>query len=180
MKTIWFTSDTHFGHHNIIRYCNRPFADIDHMNETLISNWNSKVKNTDVVYHLGDVIFSHKKDVTLNLLRRLNGTKHIVWGNHDKYKNLILEAGFIDCGSLSEITIPLGGNNLTQKIVLCHYPMVSWNGAFHGVIHLHGHVHGTLPFDKTLNRMDVGVDNVNFFPVNIHDINEKFRQMRAT
>jgi calcineurin-like phosphoesterase family protein len=179
MKTIWFTSDSHFSHTNIIRYCNRPFADVEQMNEMMISNWNAKVKHTDTVYHLGDLIFSHKKDVTVNLLRRLNGTKFIIWGNHDKHKDLIINAGFIDCGSLHEVTVPLGGNNLVQKVVLCHYPLASWNGAHHGILHLHGHCHGTLPFDKTLNRMDVGVDNFNYSPVNIEEIRVKLSQMRA-
>lgn len=170
MKTIWFTSDTHFSHNNIIRYCNRPFSNVEEMDKALINNWNNKVKQNDDVYHLGDIIFSRDKNKTYEFLKKLNGRKHIIWGNHDKHKSVVIESGFIDCGQLHEMVIPLGGNNEIQKVVLCHYPLASWNGAYHGVIHLHGHCHGTLPCDKTLLRMDVGVDCCGYSPVNYEDI----------
>ena len=56
---IWFTSDLHLGHGNIIKYCNRPFKDIEHMNRALIDNWNSRVKLNDVVFHVGDFCFKN-------------------------------------------------------------------------------------------------------------------------
>jgi calcineurin-like phosphoesterase family protein len=69
MKTIWFTSDTHFSHNNIIRYCNRPFSNVEEMDEVLINNWNNKVKQNDDVYHLGDIIFSRDKNKTYDFLK---------------------------------------------------------------------------------------------------------------
>ena len=51
---VFFTSDTHFNHTNIIRFCNRPFKDVTHMNETIIANWNSVVGPDDIIFHLGD------------------------------------------------------------------------------------------------------------------------------
>jgi len=76
---IYFTSDTHFDHENIIKYCNRPFKDVNHMNESMIENWNNTVNDTDTVMHLGD--FSFKSDKFIN---RLNGNITLIKGNHDK------------------------------------------------------------------------------------------------
>ena len=82
--TTWFTSDTHFGHTNIIRYSNRPFKDVNHMNEEIIRKWNSVVSPEDTVYHLGDVALG-KIDDSLACVGRLNGTKILVDdGNHDR------------------------------------------------------------------------------------------------
>lgn len=74
----YFTSDTHFSHTNIIKYCNRPFKSVEEMDEVLIANWNSVVKKTDQVFHLGDFGYNYK------IAQRLNGHKHLIWGNHDR------------------------------------------------------------------------------------------------
>lgn len=79
----FFTSDTHFGHENILRYCDRPFSGVDHMNESLIRNWNNMVAPTDVVFHLGDVALG-PWDRWDSILTRLNGYKILVVGNHDR------------------------------------------------------------------------------------------------
>jgi calcineurin-like phosphoesterase family protein len=81
--TRFFISDTHFGHKNIIKYSNRPFRDVEHMDEMLVKNWNDRVGPTDVVYHLGDVAMgaSERWD---NILKRLSGYKILVTGNHDR------------------------------------------------------------------------------------------------
>jgi len=81
--TIFLTSDTHFGHANIIKLSNRPFRDVQHMNEMLIKNWNSVVGPEDHVYHLGDVALGTFED-SIKCLGRLNGIKHLVTGNHDR------------------------------------------------------------------------------------------------
>jgi calcineurin-like phosphoesterase family protein len=80
---IFFTSDTHFGHHNIIKYCGRPFKDANDMNESFIRNWNSVVGVDDDVYHLGDVSFMSKQQ-TINIIKKLNGRIYLVSGNHDR------------------------------------------------------------------------------------------------
>jgi calcineurin-like phosphoesterase family protein len=84
--TTWFTSDTHFGHKNIIEYCNRPFRDPFHMNEAIVGMWNDMVAPGDIVYHLGDVALG-KLDESLPYVGRLNGTKILVPGNHDRVWN---------------------------------------------------------------------------------------------
>ncbi|MEM9701635.1 MAG: metallophosphoesterase, partial [Planctomycetota bacterium] len=80
---IFFTSDTHFGHANVIKNCDRPFADVGEMDEALIANWNAVVGPKDVVYHLGDFAFRAKRKPR-EYLARLNGTVHLVKGNHDE------------------------------------------------------------------------------------------------
>lgn len=77
-----FVSDTHFGHLNIIKYSNRPFKDVSHMNEVLIGNWNEVVAPNDTVYHLGDVALGDKS-LWESVFSRLNGYKVLVVGNHD-------------------------------------------------------------------------------------------------
>ena len=80
---IYFISDTHFHHSNIIKYCNIPFKDINEMNETIISNWNSIITKDDVLYHLGDFCLSNDDEIK-NIFNRLNGNKILIRGNHDR------------------------------------------------------------------------------------------------
>lgn len=80
---VWLTSDTHFGHVNIIKYCNRPWADADEMNEGLVRLWNDEVPEDAEVLHIGDVAMG-KIALTLPLVSRLNGVKHLITGNHDR------------------------------------------------------------------------------------------------
>lgn len=79
----FFTSDTHFGHKNIIKYCNRPFADTDEMDEAIIANWNNIIGDTDTVFHLGDLALGDSSRWD-SILKRLNGYKIFVVGNHDR------------------------------------------------------------------------------------------------
>lgn len=81
-KHIWVTSDTHFNHANIIKYCNRPFSSVEEMNETIIANWNKVVSQGDTVYHLGDFALGDKSLIP-DFIRRLNGHISFIMGNHD-------------------------------------------------------------------------------------------------
>src|SRR6185503_2555547 len=83
---IWFISDTHFNHNNIIKYSNRPFFSVQEMNETMISNWNNCVAPGETIFHLGDFMCGKRGDVEgiKNLVSRLNGTKVLILGNHDQ------------------------------------------------------------------------------------------------
>jgi calcineurin-like phosphoesterase family protein len=162
MKRTWFTSDLHFNHKNIIRFSNRPFANVDEMNEAMISNWNELVDPQDDIYMLGDFAFVNKKSQVENLFRRLNGHIHWIFGNHDKsFRN---SEGCAWSGDYKEIKVG------TQKFVLSHYPMVSWNGQYRGTIMLHGHCHGNLKHDGTKLRLDVGVDCWDWKPVSVEQI----------
>lgn len=85
-QNIFFISDPHFGHANIIRYCDRPFKDVQEMNETLIKNWNDTVNPDDIIFILGDIAFGGAATFE-EIVPKLNGRKYLVLGNHD-YKNV--------------------------------------------------------------------------------------------
>lgn len=166
---IFFTSDTHFGHSNIIKYSKRPFADANEMDEALVENWNKTVSAKDDIWHLGDIIFS--KD--LSILDRLNGKKHFLKGNHDEY--LIRNDYHYDIHSYDPSWRDYYELKYKDiKFVLCHYPLLTWNKARYGSIHLHGHCHGTVNHLNTnIKRFDVGVDVYNYTPVSIDQIIEE-------
>ena len=80
-KNVYFTSDTHFGHSNIMRFCQRPFSDVTDMNNCLIENWNNKVGKDDIIFHLGDFAMGGS-NLWNGILERLNGHKILILGNH--------------------------------------------------------------------------------------------------
>ncbi len=160
MRTF-FTSDLHFGHANIIRYCNRPWESAESMDEGLISNWNAQVRNDDKVWILGDVFFC-QQDRALSIMGRLNGEKHLILGNHDKMiRNQVpVQKQF------ARIYPDLHQENIDGiLVVMCHYPMLTWNRAHRGSFMLHGHCHNTIAFDPRYRRMDVGVDAQGYAPI---------------
>jgi len=167
MSSIWFTSDTHFGHGAIIRYCNRPFAGARAMDEALIDGWNDRVGRDDEVYHLGDFAF-HRPRMAGEILDRLKGKKHLVFGNHDPLRIRAL-AGWASAQPYLEI----GGRGFAPKIVLCHYAMRVWNPHRHGAWMLYGHSHGGLAGDR--QSMDVGVDVHGYRPVSLDELAEKLK-----
>ena len=166
--TTWFTSDTHYGHKNIIKYSNRPFDSVEEMDEALITNYNAVVKPGDTLYHLGDFAFAETSRVC-NILRRLNGNKHFIRGNHDKSVQGDALGYFSFVKDYHELKIK---TPVRQKIVLCHYPFETWNAGHHGTWHLHGHTHRNLKTSKNIRRWDVGVDSNNYFPVSFEQIAE--------
>lgn len=163
--TVWFTSDTHFNHKNIIRYSERPFRDIDDMRESLIRNWNSKVQQNDTIYHLGD--FAMGSDAQ-SILDRLSGTKHLIIGNHEKQS--VKLKGWASVDHYKELRFD------KQHIVLCHYAMRVWNRSHHGSWMLYGHSHGSLPDDPNARSIDVGVDCHDYAPISKADVERIMRK----
>ena len=155
-NNIWFTSDTHYGHKNIIKFSNRPFNDVDHMNEELIKAWNRVVGDDDDVYHIGDVSLTNA-DKTHEILKRLNGNIYLITGNHEKsvLSKLYNRDRFVWIKDYYELKID------NQLIVMCHYAFRVWNKSHHGAIHLYGHSHDSMEgHGKEWGRsMDVGVDS---------------------
>lgn len=172
MTEIFFTSDQHFFHKNIIKYCARPFNSIEEMNETLIENYNKLVKPEDTVYHLGDFSFANYAQAE-SIFNRLNGQKILIEGNHDSGSVFKLKWAWIK--NYYELKTD------KANFVLFHYPMASWNAAFHEVIHLHGHSHHHLP-NHGLRRVDVGVDGptYNFSPINLDTVLELTKNLGYT
>lgn len=167
----YYTSDLHFYHPRVIEFEDRPFKNVDEMNFKLIQNWNNKVCQVDDVYILGDMFMTNDVDKCLEILKILNGNKHLVVGNHDEVilNNPVLSNEFKSVDLIKEI------NDDGQFIVLCHYPIQVWNKKHLGALHFYGHVHsnkGTWhPMDYDIpNSFNVGVDIQNFEPVTLKEI----------
>jgi len=170
---IWFTSDHHFGHRNVITYCARPFADSDEMNRAMVARYKAAVKPTDTVYFLGDICFLPARLGT-PILKRLPGRKLLIKGNHDKWSDTQYhEAGFELIAQ--ELVLTLAG----QRVRLSHYPYAPETPeAAHSMRYLDrrplrrpnewllcGHVHEKW---KRLGRqINVGVDQWDFAPVSL-------------
>lgn len=163
MSDIWVTSDTHFGHENIIKYSDRPFHNIEEMDEALIENWNRVVKPGDKVYHLGDVWMGSGERAYKNI-RRLNGKKRLVLGNHDDARSAPLQAFQKIClfRSFKEF-----------GLMLTHVPVhpSSIIRAGEGAINIHGHIH-TNPSPPGPYKC-VCVEQTNYTPVNIEKLRVK-------
>lgn len=177
---VFFTSDTHFGHENIIKFCNRPFLDVEEMNDTLIRNWNSVVSDTDTVFHLGDFAFGGSS-VWNDTLSCLNGHIHLIIGNHDR-KNL--RQGYHN--KFESINAQLQIEIENNSIYLNHYPFLCYGGAYRDVWQLFGHVHSG-PNQKTgkdnerlvnlfPRQYDVGVDNNDYTPISYNKVKEIINQ----
>lgn len=160
--TAWYTADPHFNHDNIIHYCKRPFASVYQMDDVLVENYTACVKPEDDLWIVGDFGFeySSRKGYLDNIFARLPGHKHLVIGNHDSK----LITGFSWDSAHDIVTVKDGD----QNFVLCHYPMLTWEGARKGAIQLFGHVHNY--WRGTRNSVNVGVDLWNFKPVQKQDI----------
>lgn len=121
MKKRWFTSDPHYGHKNVIRYCNRPFSGIAEMERVLIENWNAVVGPQDEVYVIGDVFFCGMARAK-EILAKLNGYKILIRGNHDRGAEKMKEIGFDEVHDKLELEID------GKKVKLCHFPYKPFMG----------------------------------------------------
>jgi calcineurin-like phosphoesterase family protein len=144
MADIWFTSDLHLGHANIIKYTGRPFftgifPDVEMMDEQLIANWNNNVGDRDTVYVLGDFCFWHTKKVTpASYFNRLKGRKILIAGNHDKKETLRLP--WAELYEHGQAIIKMNG----IKMTLNHCSMQTWIDSHKGAWHMFGHSHGEI------------------------------------
>jgi calcineurin-like phosphoesterase family protein len=162
---IYYCSDIHFFHSSIITFCKRPFTSVPEMNEALINNWNSKItNNNDTVYFLGDfALGSYTPSDLKNIFDRLNGQKVLIYGNHDHSE--IKKLPWVSQHDILMV------KDSGYKIMLCHYPMRSWNGSFHGTYHFFGHEHGRIP--NIERAADVGVDSWNLFPTTFVEVKNR-------
>ena len=185
---IYFTSDLHLGHEKSLEFTDRPFINIDDMNNTLINNINNTVGEKDELWILGDFAFKINKDEVRKLRNRIKCKHvHLVTGNHDKnYANDEIFETVQDYKQLKTIY---------GKFILFHYPILEWNAAHYGAVHLHGHIHSTGEYNNEnlkkkycdrfryshafenkelgLRIYDVGVDANDFKPISIEEIAEK-------
>ena len=169
MPDTWFTADFHLGHANIIRYCSRPFATVEEMDQAILERLNTSAKVNDMLYFLGDFCRGSQTQVVA-YRRRIRCQKILaIPGNHDKQARKLLEE-FAWLDPLAEV--PIHG----QPIVLCHYAMRVWNRSNRGSWHLYGHSHGRLPDLPNSLSMDVGVDTHDFRPWHYDEIADLMRK----
>lgn len=196
----FYSSDQHFGHRNIIDYCNRPFSSIQEMDEVIIARWNETVGVDDEVWVLGDFAMGDRAR-SLGYLQRMNGTKYLVTGNHDKcspteknghlHIQQYLDAGFTAVVSQAQVSLPPvhpRGQNL--KVLLSHYP---YAGDSHtardryakfrlrdlGQPLVCGHVHTdwkTSISPQGTVQVNVGVDQWNFRPISAEEVHRTIRE----
>ena len=159
-KKTWFISDLHFGDDRF-DILQRPFKSLDEMHETLISNWNSRVSDNDLVFLLGDAVYVDD-DKYFNLLGELKGDKLLIIGNHDEEKLDKLNDHFINM--VDEAFITIGGDGY----YLNHYPVNCKKEHFN----ICGHIHSSWKVQR--NAINVGVDVNHFRPYSLNDI--KFLQ----
>lgn len=189
---VFFTSDTHFGHARILELSNRPFDSIEHMNDEIVKRWNEVVKPEDMVYHLGDVALGPIHDSLANV-KRLNGRKILVLGNHDRpfmvkskgaekvsqWEQTYRDAGFADVQHKYAVV-----NMAGTLLYLSHFP---YDGDSHedeerfknerlidkGIPLIHGHTHSNGVVTRSKNdslQIHVGVDAWDFRPVSSEQI----------
>jgi calcineurin-like phosphoesterase family protein len=165
----WITADLHLGHNSILRHCNRPFKDVKEMDECLITNWNARVKDGDLVYVVGDMVWPREEYTYRKYMKALNGTKILIKGNHDNTKVLKKVNGVYAKVTTREI-IKCG----EHIIVADHFPLYHWDRSHFNAYHVHGHNHGNIRdiYDNTGKILDVGVDTNNFFPYHIDEVLE--------
>jgi calcineurin-like phosphoesterase family protein len=180
-SNIFFTSDTHFGHGNIIKFCDRPFKDVEEMNYKLIENWNNKVPNDGLVFHLGDFAWGGY-DFWKNIRNQLNGDIILIKGNHDiKNMSATAEEELFKFSTWQMLVESEG-----RKLYLNHVPFLCYGGTYRDpkglVYQLFGHVHSG-PGKKGMDiprmqylfptQYDVGVDNNGYEPISWNELNEK-------
>ena len=133
---IYYISDTHFGHANVLGMDGRPFSDIEEMDAALIGYWNERVTEEDDVYIIGD--FAYRNGYATSwYLRQLKGNKHLIIGNHDRYT--IQDKKALECFCSVEDMMLI--NDHEHTVSLCHFPIAEWNGKRRGGYHVFGHLH---------------------------------------
>lgn len=179
MSEIWATSDTHAFHANIIKYCNRPFTDEYEMNEQMEDRWNYRVKEDDIVIHLGDVSAGLKGRTHMfrEQLAHLNGRKILVRGNHDHLDDsFFLENGFVK----------VIDNMVHAGVLFTHAPAsidpqyphpfseraVAEKAKYNPVLVVHGHVHRN-DIPEFEGHFNCAVDRHNFCPITLREVLER-------
>lgn len=137
-ENIFFISDLHLYHENVLKHDKRPFDNIQHMHDVLIENWNNTVNDKSLVIVAGDLSF-RGPEPTIEILNKLKGNIIHVYGNHDKpftCDKIIKQCDYL--------TFKFKG----QLVVVSHFPILFWDGIYRGSIHVHGHMHGSLLMDE--------------------------------
>ena len=176
---LFFTSDTHWGHFNISKYCHRPFNSRSEMDNALIDNWNKVVPQDGIVVHCGDFMLPHKEDVKEyeKILKKLNGNILLCRGNHDRIPLSIEPQGKL----IAVVDIAMAYVDKV-KIMASHYPMLAYPADYQVFGHIHTLSNGICyGIDGDVNnrmrktQYDVGVDQNGYKPVSYWQLCDIFR-----
>lgn len=188
---IFWTSDLHFHHSDVIKFCDRPFIDVDHMNQTLIHNWNSVIQPEQTIIINGDLALTGSVDKIKELIDALNGIKIQIYGNHclqNRHDREVISSLFSQSHHQLIIHVnDIDAHQGKQLIFNSHYPTISWPAQSRDSWHTHGHIHSTNDSTKSsmdditfqlykqmkLKSYDVGVDNNQYFPVSYPKLKNK-------
>lgn len=181
---MWFTADLHFGHSSILSKMNRPFETIERMNQGLIAAINERVAPSDSLYVLGDFAYQTTAENARRLREQIACEHvHLIRGNHDDSWSTGAGAGIFETEQDYLEIAP--GYARGHKLVLFHYPIMSWNGKRRDAIALHGHVHSKGPINNERNRergilrYDVGVDANSYAPVSLTEVLKFFEGVQS-
>ena len=184
----FYISDLHFGHKNALSFDDRPFTTIEEHDNLIIKNWNEVVNIDDDVYILGDISW-YNVTKTIEIIKTLNGHKHLIIGNHDDkfLKNKDFRDCFVEICNYKEIRF-----DEEHGVVLCHYPIPCFNNHYYGWYHLYGHVHTgweynimkhvklemSQLYDKPCNMFNVGcmVSYMHYTPQPLNHIANSFEE----
>ena len=181
---IYYIADIHFGHNNIIRNCLRPFENADEMDRVIIENWNRRVRPEDTVYVIGDMFFRNEHPAK-EYLSELKGNKILIIGNHDHswMKEGVTDRFFDRISYMEEI---YDGSDM---VTVCHYPMMTWNGAQKGSYLVYGHIHNDTDQDYWPiiagrdHMLNAGVEVNHYTPVTLPELisnNQAFKDSLMT
>jgi calcineurin-like phosphoesterase family protein len=173
MANLWFISDTHFSHGNILKFVKkdgspvRPFASVEEMDEHMIEKWNSVVRPQDKVYHLGDVAM-HRQAV--QVIGRCNGHKRLVRGNHDEYSTKLYMQYFEE----------VYASRVLDKMIFTHIPIhAECLGRFN--VNVHGHVHNNVPaLHFGPNYFNVSVEVIDYTPISLEDLKLRVKKQQES
>jgi calcineurin-like phosphoesterase family protein len=178
-QNIFFISDFHVGHQNVIRFDNRPFKNLDEMHMTLINNWNNVVGDDDIVFYLGDLFYRCHSKYPMWFVHQLKGKIHFILGNHDRYRDISKLNRFETISTEAKLDVKDDSvKGRYQHFHLHHHPIISWNKASHGAIHLHGHCHQKMAMSPDYawlykrKIMDVGCNGINYTPISYTQVQQ--------
>lgn len=186
-KNLFFTSDFHLFHKNVLQFDNRPFKDVHEMHTAIEERWNEVVDKDDIVIYLGDLSFARKDDKNFveGIMWSLNGTIHYVMGNHDDYREISKDKRYESVQDYLEVRVKHFVDGKVVETLFCcmHYPIYSWNKAHRGSYMVHGHCHGNLHHGEDasfyVNRrvIDVGCMLTDYRPISYLEVMDRLKDV---
>jgi len=166
----YLISDTHFRHGNIIPHANRPFKSVEIMDDHLINNWNSTVKQNDIVYVVGDFIWTQgSSQLIKELIKKLNGRIILIMGNHDRKT-----VSFYLSNGIQFACNKFVGRFINKNVLFIHNPAEATSADIASSEYIiHGHLHGRTPLISTRfgrKFINVSAENVNYTPINLETL----------